>query len=512
MKAVACLTLCLVASQGMAQGFSSAGMEVLKMQRLWAQSQNAAGMAHDDVSNYSDLKIGYEQRKGDFQRPQDGAKETLFNVSSEGFLNLENAYVWGSFGFAEKNMTDAGYNASITDPYRGMPYYVADAHLSDWRNQYYTLKFRAATPLTWGAWTFGLEGTYMASIAAKQRDPRVDSRFYTLELMPGATYRLNERHLLGLNLRYTSLKEDSRMDREDSNTDHDYYILYGLGVATKGIGTGRTANYYGDRWGGAVQYNYHAGSVNLLLEGSYDVKAETVEQNYLSTPKKDAAVRDKTVRLQALLHLQGDAYAHYLKAGYTHRDIDGIQYLSQRDNSETQSGWIELYRSIRSTYRTQTAEADYSLLKNRGNEYSWLLNLAGSYVKQDDEYLLPHSAKHIENLYLTLTAKKNVKLDEEKNRRLLLDLHATRKQNLSGAYVYGGTHADYLTVTELETKDTNYLLSDYWQVGVSITYSQQVKAAQKLNFFARAAYDRMTTSDYGYDKRSCLSLTVGCNF
>ena len=38
-------------------------------------------------------------------------KETIVGVSSEGFINLKNAYVWGAFNFAQKNLTDAGYNA-----------------------------------------------------------------------------------------------------------------------------------------------------------------------------------------------------------------------------------------------------------------------------------------------------------------------------------------------------------------------------------------------------------------
>ena len=78
---------------------------------------------------------------------------------------------------------------------------------------------------------FGIEGTYQASLAAKQRDPRVDTRFYNLELKPGVTYAINPRHRVGANFIYASIKEDSRMSNSDSYTDQDYYELYGLGVA-----------------------------------------------------------------------------------------------------------------------------------------------------------------------------------------------------------------------------------------------------------------------------------------
>lgn len=114
-----------------------------------------------------------------------------------------------------------------------MPYYVADQHLSKWRNQYYDLKFRAATPLLGNHWALGLEGNYVATLAAKQRDPRVDTRFYTLGLTPGITYKLNNSHKFGASFKYSSIKEDSRMSNVNSYVDQDYYILYGLGTAIK---------------------------------------------------------------------------------------------------------------------------------------------------------------------------------------------------------------------------------------------------------------------------------------
>lgn len=52
---------------------------------------------------------------------------------------------------------------------------------------------------------------------------------------------------------------------------------------------------------------------------------------------------------------EGKNYTNYMRTTYTNRNIDGIQYISQRDNSESQSGWVELYNNIRSTYKTQTA-------------------------------------------------------------------------------------------------------------------------------------------------------------
>lgn len=500
-----------VTLQANAQGFSPAAMEQLKMQRLWLNSQNAAGMVFDDDTHFSNLHVNYDLLDGNFHRPQAGEKESTIGVSSEGYMNLKKVRVWGSFSFQQRNLTDAGYNASITDPFRGMPYYVIDGHQSDWRNQYYDLRFRVSTPFINDRWAIGLEGVYQASLAAKQRDPRVDTRFYTLKIVPGITWQMNDHHRIGLSLRYESIKEDSRMENENSDIDQNYYILYGLGTAVQGIGGGRTANYYGDRFGAALQYHFRSYEWNMLLEGSYDVRAENVEQS-LTSPKKDAGVKDHTFQLAATAYRQGVNYSHYLKAGYTNRHIDGIQYISKYDNTESLDGWNVLYKSVRSTYDTQDASLQYALMRNRGDEYNWKLEAGVGYSKQNDEYLLPNSIKKSENLIVNLNGKKNFVIGSKMNNRLLMSVHAAYKKNLSGEYRYGGSHPEYISVTELETADANYLNSDGYCIGGSFTYSQLVKQGAKTNFFVKIAYDHMGTSDFDYDKRSHFTMSAGCNF
>ena len=155
---------------------------------------------------------------------------------------------------------------------------------------------------------------------------------------------------------------------------------------------------------------------------------------------------------------EGKDYTNYMRTTYTNRNIDGIQYISQRDNSESQSGWVELYNNIRSTYKAQTASLNYALSRNRGN------------------------------------------------------VHVAYNNNLGGEYVYGGSHADYPTVTELQQGLTNYYTCDYYRIGGSITYSQQVRENRRMNLFAKVVFDRVNTSDYDYDGRTHLSISLGCNF
>lgn len=509
---------CLVAMEVGAQGFSPAALEQLKAQRLWFKSQNAAGTAFDDVQNYSDVKFNYDLEKGNFIRPLDAQKNSTVGVSSEGFINLGNAYVWGAFSFEQENLTDNGHNVSITDPYRGMPYYCIDEHLSDWRNQFYNLKFRAATPVLKDHWAFGIEGTYIASLAAKQRDPRIDTRFYTLELMPGVTYKINDNHKLGLSFLYTSIKEDSREANENNFIANYYYELYGLGTAIKGVSNYGTyvTNYYGDRFGGALQYNLSSDAWNVLLEGSYSVKAETAEKTY-SEPELIGSVKDKLTKASLNAVRQGESYTNYISANYQNRHIDGYQYIMKYDDSGSFQGWMELYRNIRSTYKTTAASFDYAISKNMGAEYSWKAELGVDYAKQEDEYLMPNAKKSYENLTFNLGFKKNFVLGNNMNRRLLLDIHAAYNNNLDGSNYYSEefvkSNGDHTIVKELEKKLQEYYTSDYLRIGGSLTYSQLVKKGTKTNMFAKFAFDRMNNkSDYNFDGRTYLTASLGCNF
>ena len=247
------------------------------------------------------------------------------------------------------------------------------------------------------------------------------------------------------------------------------------------------------------------------MEGSYDIRSEIVEQSFTS-PKKDAGVKEKTLRFSGTAYQQGENYSHYLKASYTNRQMDGIQYISKYDNTESLDGWEVLYKSIRSTYDTQIASLDYTLMRNRGNEYNWKLEAGIAYGKQNDEYILPNSWKNSENIFVNLGGKKNFVVGSKMNNRLLLDIHVAYKKNLSGEYRYGGSHADYLSVTGLETADANYLNSDWNRIGASLTYSQLVKADSKTNFFVKAAFDRVGTKDFNFDNRNYFSFSAGCNF
>lgn len=494
-----------------AQGFTSSAFELLKERRLWFHSANAAGTVFDNRTNYSELTIGYDYIGGNFKRPQQGKTTTDIKVNCEGFMDLKTAYVWGEFSFDHRNEDEAGYNASITDPFRGMPYYIVDTHQSDWRNQYYDMRFRAATPLYWNKVAFGVEGVYRASISAKQRDPRVDTRFFDLQVIPGVAWEFLPGQRVGANFQYEAIKEDSQMELAYAQGYQDYYVMYGLGVAVFNHGSGRDTNYHGHRFGGGLQYNYSADGIDLMVEGNYSRKVENVDAGY-SSPRKDASVDEHLLTLGVNAQFTGEHLSHFVKAGYYNRDIKGIQYLSEYDNSGNFNGWMDIFRSVRSKYKTRIADAEYSIMRNRADEYVWRVDAGVKYTKLDDRYLLPECLKNSENLYMHLDAKYNFVIGRELRRRLLVNIGGGYNANLSGKYTYTAPNPEYLTVTEVETGDENYLTSKWYNVGASATYSQQISRTQKMNAFAKAEFNYVKTSSYNFNHRSYMAVTIGVNF
>lgn len=522
-----------------AQGYSPAALELLKEQRLWFNTSNAAGAILDNTQNYSEVTLGYDQSWGDFHRPQQGQKVSNAGFDCEGFMNLNSALVWGTFSFKQRNIDDAQYNASITDPFRGMPYYYADEHISDWHNQYYDMRFRASTPLYWGKFAAGIEGVYRASLAAKQLDPRVDTRYFELGLTPGVAYAINKNHSIGADFQYTALKEDSRMTNVNLTVPQTYYAMYGLGVSVKDIGDGIRSDYHGHIVGGGLQYNYRSGMFNALISGDYSRHVENMDKTP-TIPQKLTSVKDDIWKVTLQFRQDGKKWVNQLTLGANWRDIDGIQYLNEYDDNDTDPHWVVLSTDIRSTYKTTSLGAAYSIISKRAAkkcahtdsdekcthgdhesghacgakscEYTWRVDASVNYTKEDDKYLLPDAARKYENIYSSVAGKYNFAIGKSFNRRLLVGVNAGYLANLSGSFNANSLIPQNPTLTDFMPRDQAYLTSDAWNLGASATYSQQVKQGFNMNCYLRAEFNftKVTSSDFS--NRRYMGVALGFTF
>ena len=209
---------------------------------------------------------------------------------------------------------------------------------------------------------------------------------------------------------------------------------------------------------------------------------------------------------------RGEKFTHRLSGSYSRRDIDGIQYLSQRDNTESYLGWVTLHADVRSTFKTDDIRAAYSLIKNRGNEYSWRADASVNFVNKDDQFILPNSTMDSKNIYANVDFKKNFIVTDDMDRRLLAEARLGMKKSTSGAYEYNGSYADYPTVTTLMPLEESYLLSDAWNIGWTMTYSQLVKKDAKVNGYVKIDFNYQDAKDFDFGDRSNFTLSLGANF
>lgn len=132
-------TLLATAASAQTDGSSQQSIERKKMESLWfSNTNNAAGAQLDNMGYYSQLGINYNHTDGDFQRTQLGTNNNGYGFSTDGggqFDNLKGAFMWGYFNYSHDKIHGARYNASLIDPLRGMPFYLADTNTSNWIHQ-----------------------------------------------------------------------------------------------------------------------------------------------------------------------------------------------------------------------------------------------------------------------------------------------------------------------------------------------------------------------------------------
>lgn len=490
---------------------SSAAFELMKVRNQWLNSSNAGGLQLGEFRNYSEIGASYGTYSGNFHRPQEGKKGNDLDFLAEGATMVDKFLVWGKFKYTRSSVSDANFNASIIDPFRGMPYIAADTNQSDWKKQTYDLAFKISTPVLMDRLSFGLEVNYIAQSGAKQRDIRTENYFYKAVVRPGIVFSLNNHHHLGANFEYYNLKEEANPSNVNTYVDQQYYVLYGLGNSVSQIGSGRLTNYEGDNMGAGIQYNYQ-GLVDMLLSGSYNYKVEKVESSF-TTPREDASVKERIWNTNLQLFKDFSNVTHFLTANYIYRDIDGIEAITQYDNSNTQEGYVTIARDIRSTYQTQTAGMSYDLTINRENEYLWKLGTTIRYHAIEDTYLQPRSEKRAESIIYNAHAKKNIIFaNDPLSRRLLLSVDYDYSRNLSGGYEYNGSHEDYPVVTKLENRDADYLNASFHAIGASAIYSQQVSREQSPAVYLKGDIRYCKPSGHLFDDRYSFKISLGCNF
>ncbi len=513
----------LLASSAVAQeGSSLQSIERKKMESLWfSNSDNAAGAQLDQISHYSQLGINYNSTEGDYKRTQLGEDNFGYGFSTDGggvMENLKGMFLWGYFDYSREKVGDAAFNASLIDPLRGMPFYIADQNLSNWINQSYKLGMKAATPVMGDHWIIGLGVDYENAQGAKQMDPRPNVLMSKFEVAPSLVFKAGK-HSVGANFSYFSRREDGTASNSVSIKTQPVWEVVAPGFVSAGeIGSGTLSglrDYNANSLGGGLQYGFGGDELSLLVEAKYAFAVEDVNNNY-TMPKKIGTTKERIWDASANLKWSMNEYnALFAKAQYYNRSLDGIEYVQVWDSSHEVAQWVVISKSVRSNFATQQMNFNLDYMNHdEGNAYRWLAGVDVNYEKMDDIYYLPLSEQMVENISFNAHLKKNFEFGKN---MILVGVNGGLKRNLDSMHNYTGNHSATMIYTDMVLRDYYFLKSDAYSVGGEISYTRKGIVGENSSLFVKANFDHqhnlpVKPRTYAFNGRSWLVIQAGLTF
>lgn len=513
----------LLASPAVAQeGSSLQSIERKKMESLWfSNSDNAAGAQLDQISHYSQLGINYNSTEGDYKRTQLGEDNFGYGFSTDGggvMENLKGMFLWGYFDYSREKVGDAAFNASLIDPLRGMPFYIADQNLSNWINQSYKLGMKAATPVMGDHWIIGLGVDYENAQGAKQMDPRPNVLMSKFEVAPSLVFKAGK-HSVGANFSYFSRREDGTASNSVSIKTQPVWEVVAPGFVSAGeIGSGTLSglrDYNANSLGGGLQYGFGGDELSLLVEAKYAFAVEDVNNNY-TMPKKIGTTKERIWDASANLKWSMNEYnALFAKAQYYNRSLDGIEYVQVWDSSHEVAQWVVISKSVRSNFATQQMNFNLDYMNHdEGNAYRWLAGVDVNYEKMDDIYYLPLSEQMVENISFNAHLKKNFEFGKN---MILVGVNGGLKRNLDSMHNYTGNHSATMIYTDMVLRDYYFLKSDAYSVGGEISYTRKGIVGENSSLFVKANFDHQHNlpekpRPYAFNGRSWLVIQAGLTF
>ncbi|MBR7157207.1 MAG: hypothetical protein IKD16_02290, partial [Bacteroidales bacterium] len=487
----------------------AAGVEITKEKSLWYNTNNASGLVFTPLDNFNDVTIGYKSNSGDFKMSQSGENEGIIGVGTQGALNLGGTMLWGAFNYENITTNDNLYNTNMFDPFRDMPYYVADPVISKWKKQTYDLRLKAGFPVLWDFWGIGCEIDYITNTAAKQNDPRSENYYYTLSVRPGFTFKLSDNHQIGINGVYEYLFERAAFNNSDSQTDQPVFVMRGLGNYSPGIvgGIGGLQTHYwkGNKIGGAFQYSFLSnGAFKALLDVKYNYKVEDAYQAP-TKPQRMGSTEQNLMAGTLQLLLDGERFTNKLTVGYTDKSTDGIEYIQVVDNTYEVQQWVTLAQYIRSNYSLKVASLKYDFFANSERGYSWRAGVTGEYSDKFDEYYLPNSTLKAENIYFSIYGKKNFALSKKST--LLFGINFGYNSNIDGYYNYSGSCEGTDIVDKMYANDIAFMTTNYMRLGGELNFSTMV--AQKTALFISANCQYLNPDNDLFSNRTNLAFSLG---
>lgn len=484
-----------------AQSGTKAAIERAQLESIWLNnSENAAGGMIDAPLLMANAYFGFDHKKGDFKPKQVGEKINSIKFHTDGggiYKNVGGMFIWGDFTYTRDEIAGAQWNATLADPTRDMPFFVADKNISKWKNQTYDMGFKAGFPrLLNNHLIIGIAGSYQTAIAAKQLDPRPLTRVSNLNVMPSVVWEFNSNNSVGAVFHYTSYREDGSADNLNHLTDQFGWEMVAPGFFNDGIiasfaGINKLRNYNANALGGSLQYGFKNDKFKALISGDYLYRVEDVLCNYLK-PQMSGTLKKTVWGVNfAAQYNATEEDRLFFRYRYDNNDRRGIEYFQTYDNTYEIQSYITDAKFERSQFETITQRFNLDYIKAEGDSYTWKLGLNAVSSRDKFLYYVPATHRQINNFFFGADVTYNLLLNAKNG--FMFNVNAGVNNNSKGTFDYGGVKENNKAFTDFALMDFIYQSSDYMKWGCNVTYSfSGLKSLSSL--FVSFAYENFNPS------------------
>ena len=483
----------------------------------WLHTKNAAGLGLSTVKFHGITELGYNIAKGDLHRAQEGNEQNGLNFYSERYDKLaKNWTSWGSFNFIMDREKNRAWS-DVMNTYNNNPYIFGSSVPGSYDRQLFDFHVKISSKPT-GNITYGLGIDYQVGDLSRLRDPRTRVFLADYAVLPAVTFRLNEKHFIGLNLnaRYQKEKMPGISTVQD-DPNLRYYTFFGMENADAVIGgfKGFQRQFVSSYYGGDVQYSFVSTNSQFLISGGVYNQNQQILENIKQSPGTFNALNYKgsivfnTKLSSLLLNLTATANARQAAANENIQELKSVNDPNTGVNSQT---WVTLF-----TYKNQYINNSYDAklrldirnINEDKNDFSWLGGIEAGVNGFENKYNLPYSAMRINRMHAGVYGQyRLLKLNEHRLTlkgnfdyvtsfdNMLQLRNGVTNMPVTGASTF--TIGTYDIATNVLLPDFNFYNTNVFQFKLETKYSLPLNFKKvKMIGYVRAYYGQSITNSLG---------------
>ncbi len=310
---------------------------------------------------YANIRLGYDNEKGDFRNFQSHDELNAFEVSTESLYG-EGEDGWSFYGkFSYLYTVSNGVNMNLDHdlPQTGSPNYFFARIPGDWRSQTYHINGVVSKSLLDDKLAVGVGLLYESDLNFRQVDVRNERYDLRLSITPSVTWSYSDRGALTVGGEFFRSKHQPALSYKNQSGAEPYYLNMGLGsfetfttilelecldirptaILAWNYRTPKTVSTVGYKFTSGTE-DYHRRATSTLASGTNDIaKYEYMIHDLTLSSKLDLG-RDIVSGRMFMMYRSGTNY-----------EIADQKYLDNFNRSDIEIGWALDYMRNGSIFR-----------------------------------------------------------------------------------------------------------------------------------------------------------------